>query len=99
MADAVIENGAIVIRVPIDSLHQVVEGAWATGNLEPRYRIVNLDEFAADLRTELNREEEDGSTIVHRMFDKAINEAIEGGAFGIEEHPDQEGCSDSDDED
>ena len=90
MAEAVIEDGNIVIRVPVESLPRVIEGSWATGNLDVRYKIVSLDEFAKDLTSELNREEEDGSTPVHRMFDKAINDAIEAGAFGIEEHDDQE---------
>ena len=90
MAEATIEDGAIVIRVLVSALPQVVEGAWATGNLETRYQITNLDEFAADLVTQLNREEEDGTTTVHRMFDKAIEDAIERGAFGVEEHEEQD---------
>jgi hypothetical protein len=40
---------------------------------------------------ELNQESEDGSTRIHRMFDGAIEEAINQGAFGIEEHERQEG--------
>jgi len=38
----------------------------------------------------LNAEDEQGSTIIHRLFDSAINAALEGGAEGIEEHPVQE---------
>lgn len=87
---AVIRDGAIVIRIPLSYLPQIVEGAWGTGNLHPRMKIMNVDEFAADLVSELDREEEDGSTRIHRMFDAAINEAINQGAFGIEEHEDQQ---------
>lgn len=88
---AVIVRGSIVIRVPLSTLPQVLEGAWAAGGIDTRYKITNIDEFAADLVGELNREEEDGTTRIHQMFDKAIDEAIGQGAFGIEEHEDQEG--------
>lgn len=88
--NAVIENGEIVIRVSLKSLPMVIEGSWATGNLDVRYKITNVKKFAADLVCELNREEEDGTTPIHRMYDKAIAEAIDQGAFGIEEHEDQE---------
>lgn len=87
---AVIERGAIVIRVPLATLPMVLEGAWATNNLNPRYKITNVDEFARDLVNELNSESEDGTTRVHTMFDKAIEEAINQGAFGIVEHEKQE---------
>lgn len=87
---AIIERGAIVIRVPLDTLPMVVEGAWATGNLSPRQKITNIDEFARDLVNELNSEAEDGTTRVHTMFDKAIEEAINQGAFGIEVHDQQD---------
>ncbi len=44
---AIIENGSLVIRVALSALPQVVEGSWATGNLRVRYKITNVDEFAA----------------------------------------------------
>ena len=87
---AIIEDGCIVIRVSLDSLPQVIEGAWACGKLNPRFKITNIEEFSKDLLQELNREEEDGTTRVHMLFDGAIDEAINQGAFGIEEHEDQE---------
>lgn len=39
--------------------------------------------FAKEVYRRLNDEEEDGTTIVHRMFDDAIKEAVEQGAEGI----------------
>ena len=87
---AVIENGQIIIRLPIDNLPMVIEGAWACGNLDIRYKVTNADEFASDLVRELNAESEDGTTRIHVMFDGAIEEAINQGAFGIEEHEEQE---------
>lgn len=90
-AQAVIRDGVLSIRVPLTHLPVIIEGAWACCALNTRYKITNVAEFAADLTRELNREEEDGSTPIHRMFDKCIEEAINQGAFGIEEHENPEG--------
>lgn len=87
---AILENGSIVIRVSLDALPTIIEGAWATNNLTPRYKITNAQEFASDLVAALNDEDEEGSTVIHKMFDKAINEAIGNGAIGVEEHEQQE---------
>lgn len=89
--EAVIEDGSLVIRVPLNNLEQVIEGSWALGALEVRYKITDVNAFAKDLVGQLNTEDEQGTTLVHTMFDKAISEAIESGADGIDEHEDQEG--------
>lgn len=88
--NAVIEDGHIVIRVAIEALPMVVEGSWAAGGMDTRFKVTNAEEFAADLVSELNREDDIGTTRIHKMFDAAIDEAINQGAFGIEEHEDQE---------
>jgi hypothetical protein len=85
-ARAVIEDGVIIIRVPVKNLPAIIEGSWATGNLEPRMKITDADAFAKDLARELNDESEDGSTRIHKMFDAAIDEAINQGAEGIKVH-------------
>lgn len=87
---AIIEDGSIVIRVALSALPMVVEGSWASGALDTRFKITNVEEFAADLAMELNREAEDGATMIHQLFDKGINEALEQGARGIEEHENQD---------
>jgi len=46
-------------------------------------KIVDADAFARAVCRQLNDEEEDGTTVVHRMFDEAIKEAVEQGAEGI----------------
>ncbi len=84
---AIIEDGNIVIRVALSALPMVVEGAWASGALDTRFKITNTKEFAGDLVHELNNEAEDGTTPIHQLFDAAINEQ---GARGIEEHEDQD---------
>jgi hypothetical protein len=86
---AKIENGEIVFRVAIENLPTILDGSWATGNLGVRYKITNAELFAADLLRELNHESEDGSTPIHALFDRCIDEAINQGAQGLEEHEDQ----------
>jgi hypothetical protein len=87
---AIIEDGAIVIRLPIANLPQVVEGAWAGGNLRPRLKVTDAQVFAKELCRALNDEEEDGTTRIHLMFDASIEFASEQGFEGIEEHEEQE---------
>jgi hypothetical protein len=89
MAQAKIENRAIVIRLPIKSLPTVVEGAWATNVMDVRYMVIDPEMFAQDLVRELNDEDENGATRIHKMFDRAIEVAIEQGAEGVEIHEDQ----------
>jgi hypothetical protein len=87
---AVIKDGKIIIQFPLAHLPQVVEGAWALGALETRWRITDTKAFAKDLVGEMNREDEQGTTLIHKMCDAAINELLENGGEGIEEHPNQD---------
>ena len=90
MTEATLSRGSISIRVNEKALRQLVEGCWATGNMEVRQRIIDAPTFMAEVLRQLNDESEDGSTLVHKMFDAAINEALEQGAEGIEDHPNQD---------
>jgi hypothetical protein len=87
---AVIEDGYLTIRVAIAALPAVVEGAWAAGGMDVRYKVTDAQTFAKDLMYELNAESENGTTRIHTMFDAAIQEAINHGAQGIDEHEDQD---------
>ncbi len=87
---AVVEDGSLVIRIAIEALPMIVEGSWAAGGIDTRYKVTDPVAFAADLVRELNDESEDGTTRIHRMFDKAIDNAIGQGAAGVEEHEQQE---------
>ncbi len=83
--DATIEDGFIVIRVAIDALPDIVRGGCDSLNgIEPRMRVTDFNALAKDLVGELNREDEIGTTRVHKMFDGAIVEAFEQGAEGLE---------------
>lgn len=90
MTEVIIEGGEIVIRVSIAALGKIVDGAWATGNLDTRFKVTDPKQFAEDIARELNSESEDGTTEIHIMFDRAIREAIDNGAEGVEEHEDQD---------
>lgn len=87
---AVIEKGNIVIRVPVDALQAVIDGAFALNGIDTRYKITDKKMFAREVVRELNSEDEQGSTPFHKMFDEAMCEAIGQGAEGVEEHPDQD---------
>lgn len=86
---AFIKGKKIVIEFPLTHLPQVVEGSWALGALDTRWRITDVDAFAKDLVSEMNSEDEQGTTLIHKMCDAAINELLENGGEGIEEHPNQ----------
>lgn len=45
--------------------------------------VINPDLFAKDVLSELEDEQEDGTTIVHLMIDDAIFRAIENGSLAI----------------
>jgi len=88
--DAIIEKGSIVIRFPLDALQSAMDGAWGMNTLSPRQKVVNKREYANELVRLLNREDEQGTTQVHRLMDWAFNESLEQGCEGIEDHPEQE---------
>lgn len=50
------------------------------GNKTQRHTIDNVDGFARDVRYELLREAEDGTTVLHALLDKACQAAIEEGS-------------------
>jgi hypothetical protein len=86
---AVIHDGVVEIRFPITALPLALSGACDLQAIEPRYRITDPELFAGAFVRELNREDEQGTTLIHRLFDKAMDEALEQGAEGVEEEPDE----------
>lgn len=84
-----IEREQIVISIGVALLPHVVNtdlyGAYNDAKDEWEYpKVTDPDVFAKEVVRELLQEEEDGTTLVHKMFDAAINEAIENGAEGID---------------
>jgi hypothetical protein len=75
-----IERGEVVIRIGIDTLKVATELAL---HMETT-KVTDLKTWARSVVSELDREEEDGSTLVTRMFDKAYYNAMDQGDAGIE---------------
>jgi hypothetical protein len=88
--EAVIEDGHIVIRFRIDALPTAVAGAAALGTLDAPFKVTNAEAFAKDLVSQLNEEDEQGTTMIHRMMDEAFNQAADQGAFGTSISDDDE---------
>jgi len=86
-----IEGGDIVIRITPQALKfgtencpliQEWSGTFAT------YRKVTVTDIAAwrdAIIRELRREQEDGTTPVHLLLDRAVAKAFEGGEEGVDE--------------
>lgn len=84
-AEAVIEDGKIIISIDVDALPLIVSGSCAVSDgLRGLWKVTDAAAFAEDVCVSLNREREDGSTMVHMMFDRAFDHAIDQGAEGIE---------------
>ncbi|MDG3444629.1 hypothetical protein [Nitrospirillum amazonense] len=79
-------NGLITITVGVTTLSSICSEAFND------YLIKDKAEASKSILRALLREKEDGTTLVHEMFDQAINDAIESGDDGFEE-------SDEEDED
>lgn len=89
-AEAFIEKGEIVIRIAVGALPTAYQAGIDLGVHEPGFKIANARAFAKDLVRALNDEDEEGTTPIHRLFDAAMDEAIEQGAEGVEEHAEDE---------
>jgi len=88
-AKAVIEDGHIVIRVPIANLQTIMDGGYACNAYPERYKVTDPEGFAQEIERELNDEDEEGTTPIHKLFDKAINDALNHGAQHADLHEDQ----------
>lgn len=85
---AVIEDNCIVIRIRPDALsHATMHGVLCTFNSRTNdFRKVAIVDFAAwqqAIVDTLNREKENGDTMVATMLDEALMEAMEMGAEGV----------------
>jgi hypothetical protein len=83
-----IDDGVLRISIGVDLLCHAVQVPWKESGFN--YRVIDKDAFAKAIANELEREDEEGSTPLHFVFDKAADEAIEQGADGVEEFQDDE---------
>lgn len=82
-----IEADQIVVRIPVIAVPHAAMIAFDNAYGEHRYEVEDGEAFARELVTELSREEEDGTTLIHLALDKAATRALENGGFGIGERP------------
>lgn len=78
----VIEDDKLKISIGLDVLQFAckIGRAYGNGDIE----ITDQEEFLIGLMRELERENEDGSTLLHRAFDSAVSEMIENGERGVD---------------
>jgi hypothetical protein len=87
-SEAKIIDGKLVISLSIETLaHAARNSEFFLNCVENGVNLTITDEatFAKSVALGLNREEEDGSTPITRMLDKAFNWVFEQGEEGIEE--------------
>jgi hypothetical protein len=88
-ADATLEDGVIVIRLHLDTMAHAAAGCPAFERFDEKSErflapvITDKDAFAIDFIRALNKESEDGSTMITNMFDEAFVAAADQGADGI----------------
>lgn len=83
---AFVENGEIVIRVAVTALPGALEQNPRDYDGYSKFgkHITELAEFTKDVVRELNAEAEDGTTLVHTLFDDAMAKAIDNGSIGVD---------------
>jgi hypothetical protein len=87
-----IEKEQLVIRCPFDTLVWAFEASEDNNPYDDDSnkwkridRVVNVKEFAKDIKNEMLSEEEDGTTPLILFFEKMFIAAVENGSLGIEE--------------
>jgi hypothetical protein len=83
--DIKIKNEVLQITIGVDTLIWALENAPCCP-----FQINNKSKFLKEFLCSLGSEEEDGSTLIHRAFDEAANNAFENGAEGMKDIYDEE---------
>ena len=82
----VVDN-VLTISIEMDTLACAFEHGeynWDDEKEEPRYQVTSPKKFIQDVKDELLEEDHDGTTLVHLMFDKAMENAVEQGTEAID---------------
>lgn len=85
--DVKLEGAELVIRIPVDTLAFAAQAGemWPQDDMmNPTAFITDETTFAKEVVHALTKEEEDGTTLVHRMFDAAFTYITENGCDGVE---------------
>lgn len=81
-----ITDGRLVISVGAN----ILVNALGSDYIQPPYKIVDPAQAVKEIVRELKREEEDGTTVVHKMLDQAALDAWENGGEGFRERNDDD---------
>ena len=84
-----IKDGQFIISVGVDLTCSAVYYG-IENNVSSELEITDNDTFAEDILRELKAEEEDGTNLIHRAFDKAAILSIENGGEGTREKANHE---------
>lgn len=89
-----IKDDEIVIRVGIDVVKWALEHHRdsqpfneETSKYEQKWIVSDASEFAKEVLSEMDREEEDGTTPLIEFLDKMCMAALEAGSIGTDEAP------------
>lgn len=83
---AAVEGDAVVIRFPLSKMQVMIDGSWGCNAFETRQKVTDEALFAKEFCRALNTENEVGTTLVHRMADKAFVKMMEHAALGMADH-------------
>jgi len=86
-----IVDDRLVISIGVGLLAFAVQAASDVSGWSDEFYIYDPAKFADEVARQLQSEEEDGTTPVHRLLDAAALEALEQGADGIEEGSPEKG--------
>jgi hypothetical protein len=88
--DIRVENDELVIRIGVDTLAFAAQHSDLFNPFDPaqndfvqQFKVINLSEFAKDVRRELRREEEDGSTLLTDLLDKVFSRVVDQGSEAL----------------
>ena len=69
-----IKDGELQISIGIDTL------CFAVSEKIADFKITDNEGFAKDILNELENEDEEGTTEIHRLLDKSADDAVENGS-------------------
>lgn len=79
-----VPTGEIIIRIGVETLKHAVSITSDVDDPEGEIIVTDAMLFGRELVSELNREDEQGTTRVHRLLDAAAREAANQGAEGVD---------------
>lgn len=92
-----VEDDRLVISIGVKALSVVALTGDHFGN-HPMDAVTDITGFAEEMKRKLLREEEDGTTLIHRMLDEAAQAVDEDGFEGINGPVDEDDDSEDGDE-